>query len=352
MEGRRVEVKLKIKKGDKEYDVSEDFSPFIESVNWTDNMSDKADDLTLKLEDRSGIWIESWLPTQEGYLMEMEIETLDRIYPESPVELHKAGIFEIDEVTCKPNEAEIRAVSIVGNTSLRNEKRNQTWEKVELRGISEEIAKRNNLKLFWDCDENPKVDHIEQDEQADLEFLQKLCHDNGLSMKITPEQLIIFDEYKYEQEEPKITVYRPGYNGSYNTNTLRLTWLTEWDFKQKSRDTYDKCEVQCAKGKKKEVIEGSYQVGTGAKVLKVKQQVDNKEEAERLSKKKLRDANKDKTTGSFGTIGNMNLRAGNTVEMRGFGKFDGRYLMTKVSHTISGANFKTKVEVRKCLDGY
>ena len=375
MIGRRTEVEIKFHHEGKVYDATEDISPFLISLSWTDNMSDKADDLTITLDDLTGIWRESWLPDTEGYILEVGIKNIERIYEESEAENHNIGKFEIDEVVCKPDTVQIKAVSIIGNSSLRNKKYSQTWEKFSLKNIAEEIAKRNELKLFFDCDENPNIDHVEQDEQADLEFLQKLCHDNGLALKITPEQLIIFDEYKFEQVEPMIGVWRPGFDGNYGVDKIRLTWLTDWQLKQKSRDIYDACEIQNAKWNKKEVITSvvdkkgrkrekkktvkekevvkiEYDIGSKEKVLRIKQQVKDEQEAERLARRKLRDANKDRVTGTFSTIGNLNLKASNTLEFYGFGKFDGRYIITKASHTINDSNFKTSVDVRKCLIGY
>jgi phage protein D len=50
--------------------------------------------------------------------------------------------------------------------------------------------------------------------------------------------------------------------------------------------------------------------------------------------------------GSGSTIGNPKLRAGDTVEIRGIGKrFSGKYILSKVTHTINESGYTTQFEV-------
>lgn len=353
-----LEIKFTSAETKKVVDISEDISKFFINLDYTDNMSDEADDLTLTLEDRSGLWLNHWLPDDEGNLLDITIHTLNRITLDDGEKTFHLGKFEIDEITCQgmPSIVKIKAVSVIGKGSLRSERKNQSWEKVTLRKVAEDIATRNNLILLFDCDENPEIDHIEQADQADLEFLLKLCKSHGLSLKVTPEQLIIFDEYKYEQKDALITVYNPAFNINDNiSEKIILTWLTDWDFRNKTRDTYAKCEVKTQNGKKKETIKGEFADPKGnseGRTLHINHQVKDEAEAQRLAKKKLREKNKEKTSGRFSTIGNLNLTAGSTIQIKNFGKFDGKYIIDKVNHSISANDFKTSCEIRKCLDGY
>ena len=107
------------------------------------------------------------------------------------------------------------------------------------------------------------------------------------------------------------------------------------------------------KGEEKEVIEGEFAAPDREKgrVLYVREQVEDTAEAERLAKKKLREANKEAVTGSFSTLGNTNFAAGTVLQLKNFGKFDGKYLMTKVEHSVT-TSYTTTVEIRRCLDGY
>ena len=337
-------------------DISEDISRYFLSMDYSEAMSGEADDLTITLEDRIQIWLESWLPEDEGNMLDVTVHILNRISLSDGETVVHLGKFELDELTIEgmPSTVKLKGVSIIGEGSLRSERKNQTWEKITLRKIASDIAARNKLKLLFDSDEDPEQDHIEQADQSDLEFLNKLCKSNGLSLKVTPDQLIIFDDYKYETKEAMITVFKPGIEASGGKD-IWLRWLENYTFRNKTRDTYTSCEVKTQKGKKKEVIEGKFVDPNGKKggrVLKISHQVKDEAEAQRLAKKKLREKNKEKTTGSFSTIGNFNLSAGVTIDLKNFGKFDGKYIIVKVNHTISSNDFKTGVEIRKCLNGY
>ena len=327
-----------------EKDISEDVSKYIISMSYTDNLSDAADDVTITLEDRAQLWMEDWFPEGEGNMLDITIHTYNCITLKDGETIFHAGKFEIDEVEIVgfPSTVQIKGVSIVGASTLRGTRRNQTWEKISVWKCAVDVCERNNLSLIWDCAENPNLDHVEQADESDLAFLLKICKDNGMSLKIMAEQIVIFDDEKYEAQEPSITVYKPGVKAELDDK-----------MRAKTRDTYGSCHVKYQKGKKKEVIEGAYTIPGKEKgrVLFVREQVENTAEAERLAKKKLREANKEEVTGGFSTIGNTNFAAGTTLLLKNFGKFDGKYLVTKVSHSVT-TSYTTSVDIRRCLDGY
>ena len=338
-----------------EKDISEDVSKYLISMSYTDNLSDAADDVTITLEDRAQLWMEDWLPEGEGNMLDITIHTYNRITLKDGEAVFHAGKFEIDEVEIVgfPSTVQIKGVSVVGESSLRGTRRNQTWEKISVWKCAADICERNNLSLIWDCAENPNLDHVEQADESDLAFLLKICKDNGMSLKIMAEQIVIFDDAKYEAQEPIITVYKPGVKAELDDKTMPLRWLLSYNMRAKTRDTYGSCRVKYQKGKKKEVVEGAFAIPGKEKgrILFVREQVENTAEAEHLAKKKLREANKEEVTGNFSTIGNTNFAAGTTLMLKNFGKFDGKYLVTKVSHSVT-TSYTTSVDIRRCLDGY
>jgi len=350
-----IEVKYTPAGSTEENDISEDISKYFLSMTFTDNLSESTDDVSIELEDRAGLWQEDWFPDGEGNMLDVTIHTYNRITLQDGETVFYAGKFEIDEIEANgfPSTVSIKAVSVIGDSTLRGTKKNQTWEEISVWKCAADICERNGLTLLWDCEENPNLDHVEQSDESDLEFLLKICKDNGMALKITPERIIIFDEVKYEAGEPVITVYKPGVQAKLNENTMPLRWLLDYRFRFKTRDTYWKCQVKYQKGKEKTVIEGEFAAPNKEKgrILFVREQVEDTAEAERLAKKKLREANKEQITGTFTTIGNHNFAAGQIIEMKNFGKFDGRYLATKVTHTIN-EQYTTQVDIRRCLDGY
>lgn len=344
--------------GGEESDISEDISKYFLSFSYTDNLSGAADDINLTLEDRAQIWMADWYPEGEGNMMDITIHTYNRVSLDDGEETFHVGKFEIDEVEIAgfPSTVQIKGVSVIGESSLRGTKKNQTWEEISVWKCADDICQRNGLTLLWDCDENPNLDHVEQADESDLEFLQRITKERGMSLKISTEQVIIFDDYKYETKDPVITVYKPGVKAELDSSTMPVRGVTDYGFRSKTRDTYYRCEVKYQKDKKKEVIEGAFQDPHKDKgrVLHVKEQVENQAEAEKLAKKKLREANKEAVTGNFATIGNTNFAAGQVITMKNFGKFDGNYLAVKVNHEIASGtgSYTTKVDIRRCLSGY
>ena len=351
-----VEVKYIPVGSTEEKDISKDIGKYFVSLTYNDNLSDTADDISLELEDRAQLWMADWFPEGEGNMLDITLHTYNRITLQDGETIFKAGKFEIDEIEANgyPSTVKIKGVSVIGNSTLRGTRKNKTWEKISVWKAADDICSQNGLSLMWDCEENPNIDHAEQAYQSDLEFLLKICKENGMSLKVMAEQIVIFDDAKFEAKDPVITVYKPGVQAELDEKTMPLRWLLDYSFRAKTRDTYYKCKVKYRKGKKKETIEGEYAVSgkKEGRILYVREQVKDVAEAERLAKKKLREANKEAVTGSFSTIGNHNFAAGQVIAMQNFGHFDGNYLATKVTHEINGPSYVTKIDIRRCLSGY
>lgn len=345
-------------------DISEALAQYLISASYTDNLSGQVDDMSLTLEDKAGLWQSDWMPVK-GATLDITLCTYNwqGLYDgEFDTTL---GTFEVDEIemTSAPDVVNIKAVAIsVGDDStLRSTLRSKTWENISVRKVANDIAWENGMKLFWDCDDNPDIDKLEQNDESDLSVLQKVCDDAGFALKITTDTIIVFDEAKYEQAEPVIEIYHPG------TNTIadvaeadgtptpdRIFHSTGYSFKTKIRDVYKKCHIKYTNDQDKSVIESTFtdpNKSNGA-TLEIHQQVTSQAEADRLAKKKLREKNRDECTGSYSLDGCQFLCAGETIEMIGFGVFSGRYIVTQAKHDISGSGYVTSIDVRRCLIGY
>lgn len=345
-------------------DISEALAQYLISASYTDNLSGQVDDISLTLEDKAGLWQSDWMPVK-GATLDIMLCTYNwqGLYDgEFDTTL---GTFEVDEIemTSAPDVVNIKAVAIsIGDDStLRSTMRSKTWENISVRKVANDIAWENGLKLFWDCDDNPNIDKLEQNDESDLSVLQKVCDDAGFALKITTDTIIVFDEAKYEQAEPVIEIYHPG-----TTNVIdiaeadgaptpeRIFHSTGYSFKTKIRDVYKKCHIKYTNDQDKSVIESTFtdpNKSNGA-TLEIHQQVTSQAEADRLAKKKLREKNRDECTGSYSLDGCQFLCAGETIEMIGFGVFSGRYIVTQAKHDISGSGYVTSIDVRRCLIGY
>ena len=75
------------------------------------------------------------------------------------------------------------------------------------------------------------------------------------------------------------------------------------------------------------------------------------EEAEKLAKKKLHEKNLEEFAVSLTLMGNFALLASNTVQLVGFHKYDGKYLITKSEHEV-GNGYTTKIDLRRVINEY
>lgn len=332
-------------------DISADVGLSLKQLEYTDNLSGAADDLSITLEDKDGRWQGTWFP-EKGATIDASLVGNDwDIGTEKSLKL---GTFEIDEIASNgyPSEVHIRSTSIPDNNKLRGIERTRSWEKAELKTIANDIASNAEMELVYDTEVNPIIERAEQTEQSDLSFLLQLCSDQGLALKLYERQFVIFDESAYEQAEPTISLIKPGV--VHASSKSCITNILSYSFSSKVRDIYKACHVRFQKSSKKAIIETTFTAPnkTIGKTLEIREQVENLADAERLAKKRLREHNKEEWTGTITCVGNFSLVASRTVNVTGFGVYDGIYIITKATHSIGTGGYVTRVDLRRCLDGY
>ncbi|TGV23875.1 hypothetical protein EN829_044790 [Mesorhizobium sp. M00.F.Ca.ET.186.01.1.1] len=323
-------------------DITADLQPDLVAWTYTDNLSGQADDLQLTLHDVGQKLIGSWMPDLSATLQAAII--CENWSQDGKIEKLPLGTFEIDsiEIGFPPSTVTIKALSVPESGALLGEKKNKAWEKTKLAVIAAEKAKAAGMKLFYDAPDNPEYDRIEQTEETDLAFLMRLCNDAGLCLKLTAKQLVIFDEAKYEGADAIGTLSRSA------------SELKSFRGRTTSIGCYKACQVVYFAGKGKKPITAKFEAPNAPKVgrvLTVKEQVSSVAEAQRLAKKKLREANKEAVQISLTMVGNPQYVAGVTVNLSGFGNFDGKYIVTQAVHSQQ-SGYETSLELRRCLEGY
>ncbi len=341
-------------------DISRDISQYLKSIFYNDELDGVADDVSIVLEDRASLWQSDWMP-EKGATLDIGLISTSWERTNGEVRALELGIFEIDEVNLKsaPNEVTIKAVSVPNATTLRGVEHSRSWEKVDLKKVAQDIADGAKVKLFYDTAETIQLDRVEQSEESDLAFLHKLCSDNGLSVKVFNDSIVIFDTVKYEAQPVKLIFRKNGYvpakkeGKSEGESPKLITEFENYSFTTAIRDVYKECKVSHKDGKDKALIEATFtdpnkKIG---KTLIVHTQVKDTTEAMKVAKKELRKKNEGEVKASLSLRGNFDLAAGVTCQVEGFGYFDGKYILTKVGHNISGA-YSCGVDIRRCLEGY
>lgn len=331
---RYITVKIKIAGKD----VTRDLSPYLLGVTYEDAASGETDTCEVELMDVERLFINEWFPTL-GDTLELELTKVN--WGDSSQENINLGLFEVDEVanSYPPSICKIKGNSVSQNSALRQTDKSRSWEHVRLSEIAQTIANEAGLILFMDTDD-PEISRAEQSEISSLAFLEKLCEQYYFSVKIADGKLIIFDSSKREQSASVMTLDRDS------------SIVKQFSARETLQEVYKSAEVSYKHGQKDEKYIGKFDAPgkTTGKILKINQKVETQAEAEKLARDKLRDKNKDETKISLTCIGDFNLLSGNVITLKNFGHYDGRYLIEKARHKVSGG-YETSIEIRKCL-GY
>jgi hypothetical protein len=343
---------------------------------YSDNTSDKADDLAVEISDPGLTWMTTFLP-QKGIECEVIIKVFNWNAPGDTREFN-CGAMWIDEINLigPPNIVSIRATSIPVTTGLKTEKQYHFWEGQDLQAIASEIATQFGLALVWDTTNNPKLKRTDVVETAYLEYIRDRAKDEGLSIKIFNKQLVIYSEEEYEARVPVYVL------------TYGLSQILSYAFTDRLNDTYASARNAYVSPESGDLIEGEFvpeepPTGSGS-ILQMNQRVEEEEEegggdgpelrkpkaigdtidysnenataaaaASRKAKSQLREKNKREKEAVIVVVGNPGYISGLNVQLIGFGsQLDGKWFISSSIHSISENGYATELRMRKALKGY
>lgn len=375
-EVRQTRLRLLFSKN--ETDVTEDICKDLFSWSYTDHESGQADEISLTLKDETGKWAGSWRPDGgERIKMYLSAGTTEKSGAECFL-----GTFYVDyqRVSASPKTYELRAVSIPLNKPVRKQQKSRAWENRSLKEIAEEIAKEAELELFWDSEENPSYPRLDQSRESDMKFLLRLCEESGLSVKVTDSMLVIFGQERYEKKDPVKTLtpgvsdilsysFEASQSDTYKAVTIK--WRDPAKKKTQKAAGYDfnlqkgaaraggyDFNLQKVSGGKKSnpaVLEYTYtdpQADENGQIFEMKKRCTSLDEAKRLAKAKLRQLNSRRVTGDMTVIGDPFLIAGQVIEVKGIGSFDGNFIIEEASHNGGSSGYTTSLRLRRVNTEY
>ena len=257
------------------------------------------------------------------------------------------GQFELDSVDCSgpPAVIQIRATALPFTSQIRQTKKNRAWEAYKLSGIAKEMATKSGMACMYLASSDPDYARVEQYQASDISFLSRLCHDAGLSLKVANNILILFDQAEYEAASTVLTIKKG--DGSYTKYNVKTG---------EAKVHYASCRVRWTTSSGK-LIEGIAKVedydadDDSNQQLEIKAKVSSIAQAKALAAKYLRLHNKYQKTASFTMPGNPLLCSGLTVQMEGWGAWDGKYIISEAKHSLSNS-YTTQIELRRVLEGY
>lgn len=365
MATRLAQTYLTLLFGKDEKDVTTSLAPDLLSFSYTDNETNQADEISIKLKDEKGKWAGRWRP-DGGEVVKAHI-SIGNTVGKKTGHLY-CGKFYVDSIGMSgaPRIFDLKAISIPLNKPIRRRLKTRAWEKMTLKEIAAKIAKEAELALLYDADEPISYDRQDQDRQSDLTFLSGLCEEAGLALKVTDEKLVIFDQYAYENKK------------SVKTFELGVSDILSWSFESGKSDTYKSCTITYRDPKRKSKSSAAgYDTDSGKAKKKtsnpavftytysdpleedsdqeysIKRRAKSLAEAKRLAKAKLRKLNSRKVTGSIDIVGDPSMVAGVVITLKGFAStLDGRFLVEQATHTVDGGGYKTALQIRRINANY
>lgn len=332
---RRTELEITYKGVNISADVTKDLVEF----SYTDNETGKADDIEISLQDRTGRWAREWMPTLGD-----KITAKIKYTSDGRISYLNCGTFTLDEFTNDGSagsgtKVSFKGASVPQNNTVRRTQKNRAWEKVRLSEIASDVAATGGLNLTYSTNIDPLFERKDQNNKSDLQFLKELCEEIALSLKVTNDQLVIFNRDDLEGKDPVGTLI-------FGSNDV-----LSWSFTTQNHDTYDESTVEYTDPKTNKKIQHTEKdpKSNSGKKIKKTQRVESKQEAERIAKANLKNKNRKKLTGSITIIGDPRYIAGNVVEIIGFGNFDGKFYIDKATHSVSGG-YTVSLEISSVLN--
>lgn len=313
--------------------ISADIAADLLSFSYTDNESGTPDDIDITLKNDHGRWNDDWMPTLGDKIIASIVQ--EGRGAGKPL---ACGTFTLDQFDISlggGSTVSMKGVSVPSEKSIRRTTKSRGWEKVKLSEIAADIAATGSLKLTYSTDIDPLYDRKDQSNISDLQFLKNLCDEEALNVKITNDQIVIFDPQEMDAKPPIRTLI---IGSDYVIGNPK--------FSIQNHDTYSESTVEYSNpktGKKETYTEKSDKIKDG-KPLKTVTRASTPAEAQRKAKAKLYEANKNEITGSMVLMGDANLVAGEVVDIIGAGKFDGKYKINKATHSLAGG-YTTSIEL-------
>jgi phage protein D len=316
--------------------ITADLKPYLKSFTYTDPASGEADTISLDIADMDRKWLDAWFPTKTDSISasimtanwngEGDNWTLD------------CGSFTVDTIgfSGSPVSMKLDAISQPVSQSFDCRKNSKTWEKTTIQGIASKISADAGVSLVYEASAI-SIEAKEQSEEEDMKFLQSLCDDYGLAMKIYNSKIILFAEEQYEAKA--------------SVRTLTELDVISWSGQTTLTGLADSVEVKYKDPKTSEDLSYTYQdpkkVGRPTyKLQESNEKADSIDDARKKAKAELRAANREETTLSLKIDPHKGLTSAMNVDVTGFGKFDGKYFIDKITHNISGG-YTMDLEMRR-----
>ena len=217
-------------------DISDEIAHSISSLNYTDNSKNAIDDLEIELENLDYRWLKEWYPDENAQLLVGIHEEL-----ENETNFLDLGTFYVDEPTFEDHKLTLKCLALPLDQNIRDQKNSVAWESITLKELVTRIANKHemNAEIYA---ENVFFERLDQNQETDLAFVNRIVKEIGLNMKVSDDKIIIFDDEEMEK------------NDTIEVFNIKDYRIRSFSLKKKNKEIYDKVEVSYYDPDKKKVI--------------------------------------------------------------------------------------------------
>jgi hypothetical protein len=318
-------------------DITADLTPYLMRVAYTDRLTGEADALDVELAETDAVksrWLAEWYPDKG-----MEIAA-EMGYAGQP--LVSCGAFDVDEIEVEspPMTIRIRALATGISRAVRT-RIGRKYENTTLAKILDEIAKRIGAKRKGEVANIP-IDRVTQYQETDWAFAVRIAREYGYAVKLTDNNRTLAVMKLGDDAEP--------------VRTLAPQDISRLAYRDRITDVPSRTELRhhdAATGQL--VVYGASKgvmapEGTTTASDTKKRHVRAKTPAQAKAIAEAEQARHeiDKTSIEVQLPGDPLLVAGAAVDVTGWSRLDGRYLIIKARHEIGrGSGYATTLMLKR-----
>lgn len=302
----------------------------IENIGYVDPATGESDKLDIAFSNLDKAWINKWFP-KKGDRITVTLALYNWVKEGERIS-YTVGTFTLDDFTFsgRPLTAKYSALSVPAKSAFKTCQRSKAWKSISIREIAREIAGKYKLKLAYEA-ETIQIKSVEQSAKTDCEFLYEICKNYGLGMKVYRAQIIIYSKETYEKRR--------------SVKTLTEADFLEWEFNDSLYGTYTGAVMKYTNAKDGKEYKAS--IGGGSRILNVNEKADSLADARLKAIAKVNEENESMTTLNVKVIPNPKYVATANVTVKDMGKVNGKYSITKVTHSIGGGKYSMSLEMRR-----
>ena len=312
-------------------DISDSLMPMMVRLQYQEAIGGRAAQLAFQVQDAQGLWQQSSYPKQG--------DTVTATLGYLGIPLIPCGTFEVDEfeLSGPPDVFTIRCIEAGISQALRSSN-SVAYENQTLTEIANTIALRHGFTLVA-TPASPDVvfKRITQRLESDLAFLHRIASAHNYDFTIRNNQLVFYSRTALESAPPVGTLTRSDISRFRFTNQAL------------GSRTYREAVVSYLDPVGKTLLSATASEPSAptADAHKAVVRVENAQQATLKAQSNLHVSNMLQVTSDITLPGTMAWRAGNTMNIAGFGMFDAYvYIVREALHEVGERGYTTTLSLR------